>query len=94
MIGNEQFCNVCWRDQRVHRQVIQMVPRCPHCGEPYSINLDGTNVKGATPGHTTTAECGKCGKAFKYILFRTHYQETPDIPIFNGLTAKDEDGLS
>jgi hypothetical protein len=71
-----------------------MVPRCPLCGEPYSINLDGTNVKGATPGQTTTAECGKCGKAFKYILFRSHYQETPDIPIFNGLTAKDEDRLS
>ena len=87
---DRQFCSVYWNDKRVHKQVVQLIPRCPACAEPYSIEVDGSDVKDVTPGQISTGKCGKCGREFKYILFRAYYTDTPDIPIFNGFTIKEE----
>lgn len=87
---DKQFCMTVWRDERIHRQVAQLTPRCPACAEPYMIEVDGSNVKDVTPGQISTGKCEKCGREFKYILFRSYYEENPDDPVFNGFTIKEE----
>ena len=46
----------------------QDFPRCPHCGHDHMDVCDWFNDTFDRDGHTTEAECDRCGKQFEVEL--------------------------